>query len=585
MAELNETTVSTGLYGYAALGVGAFGDGFTGVDLAQPILTPGTLSRVHMRLSADEDADAGVVKIGILRPLGSDQYTVIDSVDITDSVNDAQGSTVGAFEYDTADYPEVDLTGITVIAGDCLAFYSDDVITAGNATHTGFNVKFESGDQLTSGTVTIDDVDLADKSLYADVYVTTEESIIFDDDTGYGDGDVILIPTISSEIYTIVIKDVTVPNGETLKIDTILRGLIEDNNVFFDMSQAAGSDVIAVRDKDDAVIDNIFTVPVSNTVTFQTDDVYDLFIIVDPTADVSMSMKVSYVNYQNGQGPNDESEDSKDIANRSLSSGVWFARSLIEPIKNLTLSASAATIGRIVVARQNCVAVGDSFVAKKNQVTDPVQLSGVAEQLNIPGTWSQDRFVINGGINGNSNTFDTPGVMTSIAHRFDGVDLQLWDIPASVYIFVNGPGINDIASISSAPTTSEEAIALGEALGWSIANMASKVLNNGSQVVLNECCYIEAGYVTEGDIDLMNEAITVLNSTLAVVSFQLQVPIAKTAATVLANPDWYNADHLHLETAGYEFMADAIVLACENNTISSNPGGGGSFFVQGGFFN
>jgi hypothetical protein len=26
--------------------------------------------------------------------------------------------------------------------------------------------------------------------------------------------------------------------------------------------------------------------------------------------------------------------------------------------------------------------------------------------------------------------------------------------------------------------------------------------------------------------------------------------------------------------AGYEFMTDAIIAACENNTISSNPDGG-----------
>ena len=532
MSFLDETVVNCGMYGYIPYNAGIHSTGKTYVDIGRPIQASGILSRVHMRLWSN--GDAGSCKLGILRPAGGDDYTVQGVIDITTEVNIARVTSpvTGRFEFDTDTAPTT-MGSIAVEAGDVLALYSDTGIYVGFNTASDKTTIYENGDQLTSGTVTINDGVNATHSFIADVYVTSNESIIFDDSTGYGDGESVFIPTLSDETYTIIIEDITVPDGEDLYIEMVVRDTTQaadydGEKLYLDMTQAAGEEVIAALNYLDATL-------YSNTVTFESgvkDDSYSGFITINPTAPGLTSMKMSYANYQNGQGPVAGGANSRDILHASLGWGRWFTRRLntnyaIKELK-ITNAGGNATVGRIIVSRKNVVAIGDSFAGTHTDA-DGTILNHVALELSDSGRFTEDRYVIRGGCNGNLLLKES-SVFQSISHRVDNYISGLWALPNSVYVFINGPGINDIAGYP--PTTEDEAIALGRALGWQVAGLSSKILDDGSEVILNEICYLEPGHVVQNEFTDL--AVTTYNNTLAIVSAELQIPIAKTAAAIAA---------------------------------------------------
>lgn len=579
-SNLADTTVSVGLHGYTT-SADITAVGRTYVDTDRPVLTAGKLSRIKMRHFSN--VDATLVLLSVVRGAAS-PFAMVAVYDITADINLATLAESPRFDYDTAvDYGNgvLDLGDVDILVGDKIAMYTEGAngIFIGLESTSGQGSLYEVANEL-DGTIGVSDVTVsnaaATTSMVADIYVTTSESILFDDSVQKVAGDDIYIPVPETDTYAVIFEGVSVPDTESLEISTFVVNTsngadLADNNIFIDMSQAPGLDVFALRDDGDVVLG-------SSLVTLIAGDLYTVILTANPgdTGPLVKGERVNYVNYVNGQGPVDSSADSADIANVSLTAWDWGTRSGSGRLRKFSLvnAGGNATIERVVVARRSVVVVGDSFTSKH---TPPTQLSGAAEKLAEPGRWSEDRYVINGGITGNGNNFDGSDA-TSIPHRFDSFGLDLWTMNNSTYIFVNGPGINDIVVAALRPTTTAEAKSIGEGLGWNVAKMASRVLTDGSNVVLNECCFIEAGFVTTGDIDLMNEAVRVFNETLATVSFELQIPIAKTASTILANADaFYGADHLHLTSAGYDFMADAIVTACENNTISSDPSGSSTY--------
>lgn len=589
----SDKTVNAGLYGYMDVSAATMAL-WTYIDTSQPIQAAGTLSRVKFKVQGTADTASSSAKVAVLRVNGAN-YDIVGVVDVTShfaaaattaEYNNPQGT---RFDWDSAEtygaVAPIDFSGITVAAGDLLAVYSASNIPFCTVTHTGFDVVRKAGDQLTGSTATAGYATVADTSFMCDVWITTNEPILLDD-SSILTSDVILTPTFTDEIYTIILEDVVVPDAEDLKITLWERNETtqadrEDDNIYFDMTQGAGAEVIALREYDDTVLD-------SQTITFAAaadggaDDKYTVIITIDPTAVYTDSIKVNYINYQNGQGPIEYSANSTDVSNVSITGGWWQDRRDSNPVKLITFAqgtGAAATIARVMVTRKNVVCVGDSFVSKHNTNASGTELSHVADELSDASRFSEDRYTVNGGITGSMQLLDS-STNASIAHRFDSVGSEIWDMPNSVCVFVNGPGINDIVGVLSKPTTNAEAIALGEALAWNVAAMASKAINNGSDVVLNECCYLETGHA---DKDAFTDlAVTTFNTTLIKVSYQLQAPIARTAAGILADAaTYYSADHIHLETAGDEFMADAIVSAYENNTIAINPDVAG-IFVQGG---
>lgn len=576
---LNEATVNTGMYGYKAASVALGNLNVTYVDTDQPIQAAGTLSRIHMRFYGN-GATSTVNKFAIVRETSSQNYNIVGVIDVTAHMNaawTAAGESAQRFEYDTAvtygaEGP-LDLSGITVVKGDMLACYMETNIYPGlNDSHTGFSVDYEAGDLLTSGAITVDDTTTENASFVVDVFVTTTKAFILDDSTGWGDGEELLLPSFTGEIYTIILEDVVVPDAEDFKLNIIARTMTnmidrDDNNFYLDMTQAAGSDVMAIRKEDDAVL-------FSQTVTFEGgagDDRYTIFITIDPNAHTSAAMKVMYVNYQNGQGAKTSDPNSTDISHVSLGNGgSWFARSWQYPPRIIQMSqgtGSGASVARIVVTRKFIVGVGNSFVAKHISDAAGMELSGIAEKLNDNGRFTEDRYVVIGGIPGNRML--TEAGLASITQRFNSPLTKMGDLSGAVYVFCNGPGINDIAG-GSKPTTNDEAIALGKALAWQIMAMASRAIENQSEVVLNEICYLEPGHAQQNAYTDL--AVKTYNQTLRRVSALLQVPLAKTAKTVLANAGtYYKDDHIHLETVGYEYMADTIVTAYEGGVTDVSP--------------
>ena len=604
MSTLSEATVNCGMYGYVNKSSSTSTGGRTWIVKTRPLLAAGTLSRVHLRLYGLEGAEVTSARIGVVRADGETpgNYNVIGQVDITSHINAAAVARTDVvsnhWEYDSADtygaVAPVDLSSITGIAsGDFLALWTSpageivpslESSAADTVTHAG-----NGNDVLVDADPVTINTDLATYTFMFDAFVTTTEAIIFDGTT-YIKDDVIQIPSFTDEAFQVILEGVVVPDDESLKIDLTVShptlGREDGNNVLVDMSQAAGLDVISIRDENDEVYPLTENTYFEN-VTYVANDKYTIIRTFELTRIASQSMKANFVNYVNGQGPLKSGSSEIDIAMKSLSNGAWVPRSSginVEP-RSITLTqpaGTAATVERVVVTRKPVVIVGDSYTSADIGTTTGIALANIGAKLETASRWLETlgRYVILGGVPGNRLLFDD-GNLASIGHRFDGADGSLWDVPNSDVIIANGPSINDVTSALSKPTTLAEGIALGEALGWEVAAMASKAVNNGCQVTLNEMCYLETG---NADKDAFtDQAVTSLNETLALVSYQLQIPIAKTASTVTANAGtYYHDDGMHLSDAGYDYVTTAIIAARENNSISPSTGGSGKRFSTGG---
>ena len=561
--------VWAGGYGYAAIEGSAAGQSATWVDLGNPIKCSGKLTRIRTRLYKISSYPT-VFKFKLFS--GSPgNLTLQQTIDVTSHIQaDLAGvSDAHRFEYDTsATYGSTtfDLAAlnIQVQAGWYIGIYgnNDSVAYVFNNNEGGV-IHAIYGDNTPTGSWTMPN------PMELEAEVQTNEYILFDDtnsSSGWHGGDPnIRLPFYKNDAQYIILQDVNVIDNDYMRINFIYNNASGARTTLFSM------DVNYINNVDRLQIGNT-----SASIAQQENTKFTFGIWFDPNTD---KYEVMFVNYLRGQGP----LGMLDIKHISLthrqpisSAGKDLA---IYPIRQINLE-GGGKIGRIVVCRKPVLAVGDSFVSAYTSYYVGTVLRNVGDKLDDPGIFSQQRYVINGGISGNC-VLRNGTYMTAIKDRWNKADVNedMCAYRDVVVVFVNGPGLNDVAvndaSSNISDTSSDADIrALATRISGTVANMAGEAqydfdaLGGKNDVILCEMipylAHTGAEYINE------NRAIQHINGYLRKTALNLNVPLALVGNL---DPSYISADGTHPTDAGSAFIAQQIASAYES-WPSTGPGGG-----------
>ena len=563
--------VWAGGYGYAAIEGSATGQSATWVDVGNPIKCSGKLTRIRTRLYKISSYPT-VFKFKLFS--GSPgNLTLQRSFSVTPHIQaDLAGVSDGhRFEYDTsATYGSTtfDLAAlnIQVYNGWYIGIYGDnDSVAYVFNTNEGGVIHAMYGDNTPTGSWAIP------YPMELEAEVQTNKYILFDDtnsSSGWHGGDPnIRLPFYKNEAQYIILQDVNVPANSFTRVNFIYNNSSGARTTLFSM------DVNFVNSINRVQIGNTSTSLASQEAATK----LTFSIWLDPNTD---KYDVMIVNLQRGQGP-ESILDIKHISlsrRQTISAGIDLAA---YPIRQISLE-GGGKIGRIVVCRKPVLAVGDSFVGTYTSYYVGAALRNVGDKLDDPGIiFSQQRYVINGGISGNCVLRNSTHLMTAIKDRWNKADVNedMCAYRDVVVVFVNGPGLNDVAINDAGSgingTSSDSDIrALATRIGSTVANMAGEAqynfdaLGGKNDVILCEMI----PYLANTDAEYINEnrAIQYINSYLRKTALTLNVPIALVGNL---DPSYISADGTHPTDAGSIFIAQQIAGAYES-WPSTGPGGG-----------
>jgi lysophospholipase L1-like esterase len=138
---------------------------------------------------------------------------------------------------------------------------------------------------------------------------------------------------------------------------------------------------------------------------------------------------------------------------------------------------SGVSLQRIVVCRRPIIAFGDSFVA--GYAGGPI-LANVGRALATQHLFTRDQYVINAGISGNPVLVSVEA-STAARLRWNSSRHDLCAYHDVVVLFVNGPGLNDVACITALNTPEQVSARAGE-LASAITQMAQEAFTDGDEV-------------------------------------------------------------------------------------------------------
>jgi lysophospholipase L1-like esterase len=542
-----EVNILAGGYGFSTTNgdVPVDGPQKTYIFRSTPIITSGTLTRVIFRFySSGADTDAAYLKVWSTNQVNP-PYILTSNINITEQVNEAK--TGGATRY------TVDLIGLSipVTAGQVLGIYLGTNAYFVRINRPGYDSDYYDGNLYSgSPTGTITDI-----TAPVDIYVSSNSFIAYDSNNGgngFGSGSVIQIPKYADQNYYIILSGVT---G---------IGTADDANLSFRCSETDSS----MEDE----IGNLIIDNTPNTITltryggtnvqsFLSDQrSLDIHIWCNP---VTNRYEVIYVNYIDGQGGLGDG-DTQHVSLTRRSPQLMYG-----DIRRINLSQTSGAnlkVDRIVVCRRPVVAIGDSFTAMY-QDTDyrfsgyEASLSHVGAALDNPGVFSQQRYVINGGITGDS-LLSNAATAHSILARWDST-LPYEDLCAYrdvVFVFPNGPGLNDIIyAVNSLARQREYTAALISGLSQIARKALSTTDEYNNDVVLCQMIpYTHPPYANQYNAQL----IVNYNKLIENLAYYSNIPMASMADFPI---EYLSDDGTHPTPDGDLWIATKIAQAYENN--------------------
>jgi len=403
--------IHAGGWGYFAInGDAVAGSTSTTADLDNPINLTGTLTRIKVRLYTGTSWVGGkTVKFKVLRGTAPN-FTLVGEVDITTEA-DAAATIAGAGARFALEV-DISASAIAVQPGDYIAFTlpttSSTGLSAALMNAGGIDLVYGTGD-----TETLDGTRTGYSAFCASVYI--DDSTLYYptgkiDVSAKGNGDIIALPAYETEPYYIVLKDVNVPDGETMAIALDYTDAVGDNataeTITIDFSGGVDDGKILLTtgsaskdlvDKDVAQLTGVNL---------------ELFIWFDPTNEM---MEVLWTSYYTTTGPQGVALDLRiaSITDRTpYSVGVGRIDRL-----TLTNAGGNATIEDLVVCRNPVVCGIDSFVAKYS--TDHLDYTRISPLIDDVGIFPQPRYPILAGVNGNRLLTDSDGNHSAFITRWD----------------------------------------------------------------------------------------------------------------------------------------------------------------------
>jgi len=560
-AQYDSTPVPVVSAGYGLANVNGkvvTGYGFTYADPGHPFTCGGLLSRVYIRLY-DSGTDTGIFKIKVLRG-SSSPYTLVGEINALTHILAWQAATTNATRanYDTsATYGGVTLNveaaGIEVKAGDFLGF------TTGSNPSVAFVFLEEVGNNLIRGTgdtTALSNTTYANMALLMNGTVKTKEYVIYDEAGTFGDGSQFEIPAFINQNYYVIVDHKT-PDEDDLQI---VGKYMKSTDATIATAWTLNHSYDGAGDDDDKLAlfaGSDFSDTYSQSVTGQESDVITTYIRHNVS---NGKLDSIFVNYENGQGLSDS--DIKHVLLNTSGSVDLSLNIAGNPIRRLTIasggSAGDAQATRIVVCRKPILALGDSFCSAYSG--GKTSLAHVANRMKTD--FSENRYVINGGITGNKVLTDYT-THTALFNRWNNSGLSAYkDIVA---VFVNGPGLNDVAQGVSSVTTDEDCYTLAGLLASTVLRMASQARQAGNDVIL---CG-QMAYAAHAGVELIKEQKTQkrFNDLIKAGVYTLSVPYVDS---------WnVDSDGTHPTVDGDKDYAKRIGRAYENNKIVNPYIGGG----------
>jgi hypothetical protein len=532
----NSTNVNGGGYGYAATSGDLVNSSYswTTADAGHPILLDGILTEIKIRFH-NGGSDCTMAKLKVLRGNGPN-YSVVSTTDITSALNAARLA---------GDRFLFDLTGLNIAiqAGDIIGFYitpDEGSINYVFKQSTGTDCVYGNGDVSNLPNI------YSGRAFYMDAIVRTPEYVIYDNTNGEAG-----LTTANSPIF--------IPYFTDKNQYIILEGIDGINNY---ESLSVGLDVTASTTGESSTLESIVIYMAPNlkgyismttcnkkrSLTVDTPgNKFDIYIWTDKN---TQQIEVLYVD-------------------RDLVVPLYYSLTSRSPqylagcntIRRLILSQGAgnsARIDRIVVCRQPVLAVGDSFVS--GSITATQVLNHVGAKLDDPGVFTNRRYCINGGLSGNTMCYETTN---TIPGRWDGSG-NMCAFRDVLVAFVNGPGLNDIASHVYTLALQREYTA---GLIGALATMARKAMDDADTYGgTNDVVFCQMiPYMNPTNANAYNaQAIIDYNKEINKLGYYTNSPVASMADFPL---NYISADGAHPTDDGDLWIASQIAMAYEHNTV------------------
>ena len=388
--------------------------------------------------------------------------------------------------------------------------------------------------------------------------ISTSDKIIYTGST-WTAGETAHIQSYDASPFYIVVEGVQVPDTETLAFtlqytDATTDATATEETYTIDYSGGAGDGTV----KGDAAT--------TASIAGQEGDKINYYIYINPATG---KQDLYFCNYTDGAG----GQGDTDIKHVSLNSRGLANITAANKLRRIGIvnAGGNATADRIVVCREPVVAGFDSYVSMGSGGV--LVLGRVGAYLDDAGVFTEQRHVINGGIPGNLVTDTTESSYTAIKTRWNSSENDLCGFRDVVYVFVNGPGLNDVASLVGEASTDIEIDCLAYQIAGEILTMAGDVLStkiDGVTVTSNDlvlCGMVP--YTANSGQEEINEMLCQqrVNELLEVAAYRLGVPFVDCWG--LAS----YTDGTHYTDAGNALVAERIATAYENNQVPNNPFG------------
>ncbi len=573
-------------------------------------LTEFSASILVNRTTAGANVTKAKLKIGYFDGTGTtyDKLKLRSDTDITNLVHDAVIDVVPASKRINFSI-DVSSLGIEIQEGDvlgcCIETDTDtatdpeaapcylvcDYSTTGGGTGliAGNSYDGDLGttvdDYIYTGTV---NSDIDDKIFFIGAKIQTTDKILYELDSVNMSG-LNFIPTLDyDESYHIFLEGVTVPLGEKLEIS--IKSLPGGDSAYgdghlvkyvIDYSGGAGTGTLSSYRGLTA------SPPATHVQSIADNEILDIDLFKHADGDSgTRGFSCMYVNYHECQGPQGITDPKHILLGDETNLTIKYSNltSVGKLVEINNSSAATASIDKLVVAKKPVVVVGDSFTSTF-RTTSPdsgAKLNHVGHA--IGNAFTERRYVVNGGRTGSAVLIDSTGACTSIKDRYDSDHGFIWLYQDCIIVFVNGPGLNDIAAILDndlSPRPEELAsrvfgaisMMAGKAMFTKVVGQSDAMKHSNDVVLCGTIPYPK--YSIEGvdqDIDRFNlqeEALTKLNYSLAELSTIHKIPFVDCWDFPIS---LYQSDWTHPSTPdGDNWIANKIATAYENNYIGGDP--------------
>jgi hypothetical protein len=537
----NSTPVEVMSGGYGGRG-GADPTGPTGTvfDAAYPCTVAGMIKTVRLSMwSNTGSTPASSVKFKVMRG-SSSPYTVVSDANITQQVNAIKQAGYFTVTIDMTSY------NLSIAVGDYVGMYLPDGLYLASKTGTTDGKYGRNGGHLGN----IDEMPPSTTGTF-DIYTTTYLMI-----------DYTVVP-INANQYTIT--NTNRGNGFTAHGTIISLPYFADQNQYIVLKNVHGiganenlsinlyySDASAQNVNVDSIVLNLSTNTISDTANGNSAALgsanghnWDVFIW---TSQAPKKIHVVFCDIY----------DAAYSYNKSISAGVPASIADCN-IRRLTLTQTAGTtahVDSVSVCRKPIVVVSDSFGASG---------SGSVYELIYVGPYlgtafTQPRYVIPCGISGGGLLW------SSIPNRWNGTG-QGCTFRDAVIVFLNGPGLNDFASVTM---SGSDFVSYRTMMFSVLTKMVGEAIDRRdiyggtNDVIMSEMInyYDNGTYSTPAKTEMIKK----YNEMISFLAYSNNIPLARTFYGFDPNT-MLQGSGPHPNEVGSPWIASEIAMAYEHNTV------------------